>query len=56
MRSLRCCQAIWKRKLILKKLSRITPFIVEIYYSPGGRGEFLAKREFYAKSYRKENT
>ena len=46
IRALRICQAIFRRKLIAKKLVRIIPVITEIYYSPGCKGEALALHAF----------
>jgi hypothetical protein len=47
--ALRRCQHIFKRKLRAKKLFRAIPTIIEIYYSPGCKGEFDAKRAFSKK-------
>ena len=50
IRDLKQCQAIWKRKLIAKKLTRSIYAITEIYYSPGCKGEYIAQRSFLTKS------
>jgi hypothetical protein len=44
--ALRTCQAIFRRKLTAKKLERILPTITEIYYSPGCKGEAIARKNF----------
>ena len=47
--SLKRCQAIARRKLTARKLESIIPELVSIYYSPGCKGEFDAKRAFSKK-------
>jgi hypothetical protein len=49
IKSLRSCQAIFKRKLTARKLEKLLPFITEIYYSPGCKGAYLAYRAFMEK-------
>jgi hypothetical protein len=49
IKSLRTCQAIFKRKLTARKLEKLLPVITEIYYSPGCKGEYLALRAFQEK-------
>jgi hypothetical protein len=49
IKSLRTCQAIFKRKLTARKLEKLIPAIIEIYYSPRCKGEYLAKRAFLEK-------
>jgi hypothetical protein len=44
------CQAIFKRKLTARKLKKLIPAVCEIYYSPGCKGEYLAKRAFLTKA------
>jgi hypothetical protein len=39
-------QKIVKRKLGVRKLTCITPQILEIYYSPGFKGALLAEKSF----------
>jgi hypothetical protein len=46
IKSLRTCQAIVKRKLIGRKLDKLIPVITEIYYSPGCKGESIARQSF----------
>jgi hypothetical protein len=46
IQSLRSCQAIFRKKLTARKLERLLPAIIEIYYSPGCKGAYLAEREF----------
>jgi hypothetical protein len=50
MRALRICQAMWKRKVLGRKLERVIPIVSEIYYSPGCKGEHLAERAFLTKA------
>jgi hypothetical protein len=45
--ALRSCQAIAKRKLTARKLEKLLPAIIEIYYSPGCKGEYLAEQKFF---------
>ena len=40
------CQRIMKRKLMARRLERLTPQILEIYYSPGCKGAYLAEKSF----------
>jgi hypothetical protein len=49
IKSLYRCQAIFKRKLVAKKLERAIPAITEIYYSPGCKGAYLAEKSFVVK-------
>ena len=48
MRSLRSCQAIFKRKLTARKLEKLLPELIAIYYAPGCKGEHIASRAFLA--------
>ncbi len=49
IRQLIICQKITKRKLSARRLERIKDSIVEIYFSPGCKGEWLAKKAFHKK-------
>jgi hypothetical protein len=48
IKSLRSCQAIAKRKLTARKLEKLIPAIVDIYYSPGYKGAYIAEKNFLA--------
>jgi hypothetical protein len=42
-------QAIFRRKLTARKLEKLIPEIIGIYYSPGCKGEFLAEQAFSSR-------
>jgi len=44
--NLKRCQAIFRRKLAIRKLLRLIPAITLIFYLPGCKGEFLAMKHF----------
>ena len=46
---LKFLQKCWKRFYIGRKLERLIPKILDIYYSPGCKGYFLAKKHFENK-------
>jgi uncharacterized paraquat-inducible protein A len=44
--TLRTCQAIFRRKLTARKLEKLIPSIIEIYYSPDCKGARIAEKSF----------
>jgi hypothetical protein len=50
LKKLSMIQAFWKRIVLARKLERLMPEIVAIYYSPGCKGEMLAERAFFRKA------